>query len=246
MEKIVLQHDPAYLIGVLDLKIPLIGLYDAPGGLDFNPVITSPAGMGSCIFESYQDWINGTTLQLTKENYGCGGCGRAFWSIQTRSRANFIDFLANKEGLKASADLMEQWIDLTHTYKPRHENIFIGPLRAEHYPYLKSITFFVNPDQLSVLLTGAQYHHQIGEPMPVLASFGSGCMEMLTHFDDLNKPQAIIGATDIAMRDNLPQGILALTVTKPLFERLCSLDKTSFLGKPFLKNLKKARGGVIG
>lgn len=55
-------------------------------------------------------------------------------------------------------------------------------------------------------------------------------------------PQAIIGATDIAMRQHLPPDILAFTVTKPMFEQLCALDTRSFLHKPFWRNLRKARG----
>ena len=34
---------------------------------------------------------------------------------------------------------------------------------------------------------------------------------------------------------------LAFTVTKPMYERLCELDETSFLGKRFWRVLKKAR-----
>jgi hypothetical protein len=66
-------------------------------------------------------------------------------------------------------------------------------------------------------------------------------MEMITPFEDLNLPQAIIGATDIAMRQWLPPDILGFSVTVPMFEQLCSLDEKSFLNKPFLKNLQKSR-----
>jgi hypothetical protein len=59
--------------------------------------------------------------------------------------------------------------------------------------------------------------------------------------NDLSKPQAVIGATDIAMRQHLPPDILAFTVTLSMFEQLCSLDEKSFLCKPFLRNLQKAR-----
>jgi hypothetical protein len=34
---------------------------------------------------------------------------------------------------------------------------------------------------------------------------------------------------------------LAFTVTLPMFEQLCRLDEKSFLYKPFLRNLQKAR-----
>jgi len=91
------------------------------------------------------------------------------------------------------------------------------------------------------LMVGAQYHSSPDDPPPVIAPFGAGCMELLP-FKDLSIPQAAMGATDIAMRRHLPPDILAFSVTKPMFERLCSLDERSFLYKPFLKNLKKARG----
>jgi hypothetical protein len=67
-------------------------------------------------------------------------------------------------------------------------------------------------------------------------------MELVPLFQDFNIPQAIIGATDIAMRQYLPPNILALTVTKPMFKQLCALDEQSFLYKPFWKRLRKARG----
>jgi hypothetical protein len=43
------------------------------------------------------------------------------------------------------------------------------------------------------------------------------------------------------MRQWLPPDIMALSVTVPMFQQLCSLDEKSFLYKPFLKNLQKSR-----
>jgi hypothetical protein len=67
-------------------------------------------------------------------------------------------------------------------------------------------------------------------------------MLMLTLFEDMDAPQAMIGGTDMAMRKNLPPDILAFTVTRPMYERLCRLGGNSFLFKPFLAGLRKARG----
>lgn len=53
--------------------------------------------------------------------------------------------------------------------------------------------------------------------------------------------QAKIDATNMAMRQYFPPDILAFTVTKPMFENLCKLDKNSFLEKGFIKQLKKVR-----
>lgn len=237
-----MKHDPSRIIERLGITTPLIGFYDAPETAGFEPVLAPKPGKHVCIFAFYQDWLEGKTLSITRENFGCGGAGTALCSVQTRTREEYITFLADTEGLKADRDIMGRWIDARRTYNPVHPKILIGPLRAKMEQYLKSVTFYVNPDQLSALIIGAHYRAVPGEPPAVLAPFGSGCMEMITPFEDLGRPQAIIGATDVAMRQWLPPDILAFSVTVPMFEQLCDLDERSFLYKPFLKNLRKARG----
>ena len=237
-----MQPDPSELIKQIGLTTPLIGFYDAPDASPFEPLIKPTPNKRVCIFAFYKSWLQGKTLLVTKDNHGCGGCGNWIFGLTARSRKEYIEFLVDEEGLKASHELMDKWLDHSKQYKPQHPNILIGPLLKDQYRYLKSITFYVNPDQLSLLITGAHYNNAPGDPLPVLAPFGSGCMELLPLFEDSNIPQAIIGATDIAMREYLPPNILAFTVTKPMFKQLCNLDENSFLYKPFWKDLKTARG----
>ena len=234
-----------FIINKLNLSVPLIGVYDAPEDTDFGPVNIPPADRHSCFFAFYKKWLKGETLKLSHSGYGCGGCGTWMFAETTRTRQEYIEFLADEEGLKADHQLMGEWFDAMKPYKPAHRHLFIGPLKEEHRKYLKTVTFFVNPDQLSVLMIGAQYNSSRGDPEPVISPFGSGCMQMLTSFNDLDKPQAIIGATDMAMRKYLPPEILAFTVTVPMFELLCKIDKNSFFEKRFLKDLKKARKGRL-
>jgi hypothetical protein len=92
-----------------------------------------------------------------------------------------------------------------------------------------------------MLIIGAQVFAAPSDPMPVIAPFGSGCMQLVSLFKDLEIPQAVIGATDMAMRKYLPPEILSFTVTKKMFEQLCSLDQNSYLEKRFINTLKKAR-----
>jgi len=236
------QPDPAYLISRIGLTIPLIGFYDAPDTSPFEPLIKPEPGKRACIFAFYRQWLQGKSLHITKEISGCRGAGHWVFNKVTWSREDFVKFLADDEGLKASHALMNKWLDYNQPYRQEYPNILIGPLREDQYTYLKTITFFVNPDQLSALMLGAQYNSAPSDPPPVIAPFGSGCMELVPLFQDFNIPQAIIGATDIAMRQYLPPNILALTVTKPMFKQLCALDEQSFLYKPFWKRLRKARG----
>jgi len=235
--------DAERLIEKLELTIPLIGVYDAPEPGPFEPLVEADPLKNTCIFNFYKNWLEGKTLNLTRENSGCGGCAYWIFGKQTRERDNFVKFLAETEGLKDSAALMNRCLDALKPYKPQYPHILIGPVRQEQADYLKSITFFVNPDQLSTLIIGAQYFQAPDDPLPpVSAPFGSGCMQLLTVFKDFDYPQAVIGTTDIAMRQYISPEVLGFTMTLPLYRQLCQLDERSFLYKPFLNNLKKSRG----
>ncbi len=231
----------ADLTSRIDLKTPLIALYDAPDAAAFEPLFTPQTGRHACIFAYYGEWLAGRTLRITADNPGCGGAAYWLFGKEGRSRDEFVKFLVDTEGLRASHDLMNQWLDHHRPYAPEHGQLFIGPLREGPYDFVKTVTFYVNPDQLSALVLGAYYDHAPADPPAVVAPFGSGCMEILPLFENLDIPQAIIGSTDLAMRSALPPSTVAFTVTKPMYERLCALDKKSFLYKSFLKNLQRDR-----
>ncbi len=233
--------NPSYLLEKTGIDKPLIVFYDAPDTKVFEPTIR-PNKLGhACMYSFYKKWLKGQTVVLTKNNYGCGGASHHIFNQPTRAHEDFVEFLTDDEGLKANRDLMDEWIKVSKSYQPENEFILYGPLKDEVYGYVKTITFLVNPDQLSMLMIGAQYFARVNDPEPVIAPFGSGCMQSVSLFKDLNVPQAIIGATDMAMRQYLPPDILAFTVTKPMFENLCKLDKNSFLEKGFIKQLFKVR-----
>jgi hypothetical protein len=236
------QPDVSLLAQMALLDQPVIGFYDTPG-VEAFPARKIPSARGhTCTFAYYKVWRDGGYVHLNADHFGCGGAGYWLCGQPGRPREAFIRFLVDEEGLKADGALMDQWLDAQAPYRQEHPHIVIGPLRADQYHYLKTVTFFVNPDQLSLLMIGAQYHAAPSDPAPVLAPFGSGCLLLAAAFPDLKVPQAVIGATDIAMRQYLPPDMLAFTVTKPMFERLCSLDENSFLFKPFWEKLRRARG----
>ncbi len=236
-----MQPDPAFLLQKSGIRLPLIGFYDAPQISPFAPTVRPAPGSHRCVFSFFEDWCAGRTLHLAADQAGCGGAGHWLCGVAGRDRESFVAFLVGGEGLKATPAHMHAWLDHTPPYRSEHPHILIGPLRAEAWDFLKTITFLVTPDQLSLLMTGAQYHSLPGDPPPVIAPFGAGCMQLVVLLRDLDQPQAVIGATDIAMRRYLPPEILAFTLTRPLFERLCALDEQSFLCKPFWRALTKAR-----
>ncbi len=235
-----MQADPGKLLKAADIKIPLIGFYDTPHKEPFAPFVKPE----QCIFSCYNGWLQGRTTVLSEENVASIGCpGAGYWScnIASAPREQVAHYLGEVEGLKASQNLMAELLTNQGPYQRENDFIIIGPLKADQYHHLKTVTFFVNPDQLSLLLTGAEYHNASVTDPPVMAKYGSGCGQMAALFNDFDTPKAFIGATDIAMRSYLPIEILAFTVTKPMFEMLCELDENSFLGKSFWQQLKQAR-----
>ncbi len=232
----------SYLLDKTGIRVPLIGFYDAPDPAPFSPLI-SPSDAGhQCMFCFYKRWLAGDTVLLTRERYGCAGASHHLFDQPQRSRDDFIRFLTDNEGLKCSKERMGRWLNTVKSYRPEYPNLLYGPLKSDQYRYLKTVTFFVNPDQLSMLMIAAQYFADLDDPEPVIAPFGSGCMQSVSLFPDLEKPQAMIAATDMAMRQYLPPDILAFTVTKRMVENLAGIDQDSFLEKGFIKTLKKARG----
>jgi hypothetical protein len=167
--------------------------------------------------------------------------------LAERSREDLVAFLHGEEGLKATPELMDAWLDSSRHYTPVHENLLVGPLKADQYEYLRTVTWYVNPDQLSVLTAGAIYYTHPDDLDPLIARFGSGCMQLAAVFDDLDAPQALIGSLDQAARADLEPCALAFTVTKPMFELLAkwAADPKSSLHNRFLGTLMRARGGTL-
>ncbi|MBN1632369.1 MAG: DUF169 domain-containing protein [Thermoleophilia bacterium] len=238
-----MQPDPSQVLETLSISVPLIGFYDAPDPEPFEPLVV-PEGR-QCLFAAFEKWREGRTLHLTEERAGCAG-GHLFGE-GGMPREKLVDFLCEEEGLRENSRLMNLWLDSAQDYHPIHGHLLFGPLRPEQYEYLRTVTFYVNADQLAILATGATYYSRPDDVEPILSRFGSGCMQLATLFDDIESPQAIIGSTDQAMRQHLEPWMLAFTVTKPMFELLCRWgdDPRSSLHSGFTRHLIEARGGTL-
>ena len=237
-----MQPDPTHLLDNLGLETPAIGLYDAPDAAPFEPCVRPQPGARTCMFAYYKDWLRGRTLHLTRDAYGCRGAGSCLLGVDERSSEDLVTFLVEEEGLKRHRETMTRWVERRQVHHPEHANILIGPLRPEQYAHLKTVTFFVDPDRLSGLVLAANYDTGPDDPEPVIAPFGSGCLQLLGPSGAGGAPRAVIGATDAAMRKYLPADTLAFTVNRPLFQRLCALDEKCFLHRSFWKGLQSTRG----
>ena len=235
-----MKNNMAELLEIAGISIPPVGAYDVPDVKPFEP-FSRPA---HCVFESYDGWLRGESTVINGENaagFGCPGAGYWLCGIETMPKEAVAGYLAGQEGLKASTDTMCRWLENHPPYRTDHGSIVVAPLKDDQEAFLKTVTFFVNPDQLALLLTGAEYWNAAPDKTFVMTPYGSGCGQLLTMFPDLDEPQAMVGATDLAMRKYLPADILAFTVTMPMLAQLGGLDDSSFLKKTFWKELRDAR-----
>ncbi len=246
-----MMPDPSKLREIAGLQTPLIGFYDVTDPKPFAPF----ADPERCIFSCYKNWLKGESIIISEGKCSCQGGG--YWIggvmpgwVLKKTDADedplrvFAKGLNQREGFKSSDDLMHTWLENLSPYLIENEYVVIGPVKDDQYEYLKTVTFYVNPDQLSLLIHGAEYNNASIHSHPVITAFGSGCGQMIAILGDLDSdvPKAAIGATDMAMREHLPPDILAFTVNMPMYEQLCDLDDNSFLHKHFWERLREARG----
>ena len=166
-----MHPDASEFLRIAGIELPLIGLYDAPDRAPFEPSISPKPGTRVCFYAFFKSWVRGESAVFTKEAFGCGGFGSHIFGVRSMPRDAFVDFLYGQEGLKASRELMEEWIDEMPCYEPKNEFIAVGPLKEDMYEHLRTVTFLVDPDQLALMVYATYYHSAPGEPDPLRAPF---------------------------------------------------------------------------
>ena len=237
------------IVAKLDLKVPPIAVYDCPVGEEFEPTIA--ASGRACCFAYYDRWLEGKTLVIRKSGGGfanptdgCPGAQSAF-GLSEEYPPFMAHFLTDGvgapmgEGLKATPELAQEFIDSTKRPRLSQDELLIGPLRPEQWRHVLSVTFFVDPDRLAGVMTLAGYWSS--DPQMTVAPFSSGCGMILRSLGELDGDRAIIGCTDLAMRKYVPPEILSLTVSPQRFEKMTTVPEGSFLDKTWWNDLLKAR-----
>jgi len=236
------------LMEKLRLSTQPIAVYDAAPDSDFEPLVK--AAGSACCFAYYPRWLKGETLVIergeggfTDPKHGCPGGQNAFGLGEGYPpfMAHFLTDGAGApmgEGLKASPDLAQEFLDRARLVKPSGDTVLIGPLRTRKWEFVKSVSLFVDPDRLAALMTLAAYWSS--DPNLMYAPFSSGCGLLWRELEnDGNRP--VIGCTDIAMRRYLPPDVLCLTVSPGRFEQMIAFPDDAFLNKEWWTDLMNVR-----
>lgn len=237
------------LTRALRMENPIIAIYDTNPSSIFEPLVHAKGRV--CCFAYYQRWLKGETLVVSRgeggfldPKDGCPGMQNAF-GLSKSAAPWMAHFLTDGkgapmgEGLKATPELAQEFIDHAQSPTPSGDHILVGPLRLEQWDNVKTISFFVDPDRLSALMTLAAYWS--ADPDEIAAPFSSGCGLMWREMISFNRDRAVIGCTDIAMRKYLPPEILCISVSPTRFEQMVNFPDDAFLNKEWWNELMKSR-----
>jgi hypothetical protein len=229
------------LVKKLRLTTPLLAVYDAAPSAAFAPVF-DPDG-DECCFSYYDRWMAGETLALKRGGAGCKGAHRAL-GIERTTPPHLAHFLTDGvgapkgEGLRATPDIAQAFLDRGKPPTPETGSILVGPLRFDQWDRVRSVTFLADPDRLAALMTLAGYW---SAENVVAAPFGSACSFFWKSFNEIEGAQAVIGGTDVAMRQYLPTAIMTLTVAPGHFARMLTVGDDSFLDREWWNDLMAIR-----
>jgi uncharacterized protein (DUF169 family) len=155
------------------------------------------------------------------------------------------DYLLGERYLKSPA-LVKKFVASLPIMDIPTRYVVMKPLRNVDFARddVRSITFLVNPDQLSALVVLANYDGKDNENVTI--PFAAGCQSIgICTFreNQREEPRAVVGLVDLSARKNLRRqlgrDVMSLSVTVRMFQRMEENVAGSFLERETWKSLCK-------
>lgn len=201
-------------------------------------------GRRGCVVTLLSAAMKGRHAVLSRKTFGCigGASGLGFGNMYPYFPGGFEYFLSvgkgegylEGEAYKKTPELVETFLQAMPFTDIPHEYVVFKPLAdvdtQKEEP--KIIVFYANPDQLSALVVLANY----GRPGidNVMIPFAAGCQACcLLPLDQSLKerPQAVVGMTDITARPFIDADLLSFSLPFPMFREMEDNVEGSFLDK---------------
>jgi hypothetical protein len=237
------EESIARLRSTLHLSTPLIALYDTAPSPDFEPLV-EPKDT-DCCFSYFARWLNGETLVVRKGGPGCPGGHRGL-GLENTSPPFMAHFLTDgvgapaAEGLRATPEIAQAILDQKRPVANQSGHVLVGPLRADKWDAVRSVTFFASPDHLAAVTTLAGYWS--GDKDIVAAPFGSACSSLMSALGEYGEDDhPILGGLDLAMRRHIPDDMLTLSVSPARFAKMLTFPEESFMYKSWWNELARVR-----
>lgn len=201
-------------------------------------VLQFRAGKWGCVTALLAAAASGKVAALSKETTACVG-GRAGMAFEKYPPGWIEYFLScgsatieRCEHYKKNPELAREFIEnlpnkFIEKIPPRKKFLLLKPLdfvTAEEIPEV--IIFLANADQISALVTLANYDSSKNDEVKIL--FGAGCAQVFL-YPLADKNFCYVGLTDPSARKFIDKNLLAFSLSREKFLHLENLAEESFL-----------------
>lgn len=227
-------------IGLKSQPVAVLKMDHVPqGALEFKE------GNHSCVIPMLTAAAKGRAAALQKSMVGCPG-GRSGLGLEPVGVDPLATFLAagsaDRPGLhfKKTSGLAEEYIRSLPVAETMEVLVFqpLDQLGAEQTPV--SVIFLVNPDQLSALVTLANYDKHTQDNVKIQFAAGCGQAVLLSMCDsEAGRDQCTIGLTDPSARLYLERDLLSFSIPYARFLEMEENVDESFLTKETWLRIKK-------
>lgn len=213
---------------------------------------------GGCVAAMMVAAAKGKTVVFDRKTFSCpgGGTGLGFGNqfckqfpiecllstgnIEIATKMGTDSSMAKGERFYKTPDLAGKFVDsLPITDVPTDYVVFKPLEKVADDETPKLVIFFVNADQLSALVTLADYNR--GANGSVAAPFGAACHSIIFGYkeDEEENPRGIIGFFDISQRKRIDRETLSFTVPYKMFQEMEDNVEGSFLEMDMWKKLQE-------
>jgi hypothetical protein len=202
-------------------------------------------GFGNC-YKAFPGGVEGFCRFLADGNAACEA-GRAIGEkILASGGAAFADNYLLGEKYKADAEATAGFLDALPMRDIPARYVVVKPLEALDLELEtpESVTFFVDPDQLSALVCLANYSDPEGEGVIIPWAAACQVLGILAYRElDRDRPRGLVGLTDLSARLNvrgtLGGNVLSFTAPWPLFLEMEQDAGNSFLQRETWQALRR-------
>ena len=194
-------------------------------------------GLGFCnCYESFPGGIEGFCRFLSQGNESSEDAQRVGEQFARWGDRHFADDFLHGERYLKTAQVTRRFLETLPMRDIPAQYVVVKPLDASDPDKddIKSVTFFVDPEQFSALVVLANYTEPDLDNVAV--PWGAGCQVMgIFAYRELERahPRALVGLTDLSARLNvrasLGKNVLSFTMPWPLFLSMEQNVEGSFL-----------------
>jgi uncharacterized protein (DUF169 family) len=208
-----------------------------------------------CVASMLQVASKGRTVVFDQKTYGCpgGGTGLGFGNcyvdfpidrlLSTGGTVELPDGrtrdMGKGERFFESPELAARWAGSLPFREAPSEFIVCKPLdQVTGEEDVSLVMMFVNPDQLSALVTLAGFRRGVIDP--VISPWGAACQSILFALAEAERehPRGVLGFFDISQRAKIDREILSFTMPYSLYLEMESSVDDSFLGTEAWRKLR--------